>query len=127
MRWLYYSSSSRFLFRSGGREEVRAAFIFPHKVENFFVNSATTFLTHFETGKVLPHHVIMVKRFSSVIIGCSSTLYIRGMDNRAQDDSFLDDTTVGGRTDPLYLVTPLQQVKESLDKSANKMSPHDPI
>ena len=69
----------------------------------------------------------MVKRFSSVKIGCSSTLYIRGMDNRAQDDSFLDDTTVGGRTDPLYLVTPLQQVKESLDKSANKMSPHDPI
>ena len=46
MRWLYYSSS-RFLFRSGGREEVRAAFIFPHKVENFFVNSATTFLTQF--------------------------------------------------------------------------------
>ena len=69
----------------------------------------------------------MVKRFSSVKIGCSSTLYIRGMDNRAQDDSFLDDTTVEGRTDPLYLVTPLQQVKESLDKSANKMSPHDPI
>ena len=47
MRWLYYSSS-RFLFRSGGRKEVReAAFIFPHKVENFFVNSATTFLTQF--------------------------------------------------------------------------------
>ena len=26
---------------------MRAAFIFPHKVENFFVNSATTFLTQF--------------------------------------------------------------------------------
>ena len=69
----------------------------------FFVNSATTFLTHFETGKVLPHHVIMVKRFSSVKIGSSSTLYIRGMDNRAQDDSFLDDTTVEGRKDPPLL------------------------
>ena len=71
----------------------------------------------------------MVKRFSSVKIGCSSTLYIRGMDNRAQDDSFLDDTTVEGRSKegPIYLLTPLQQVKESLDKSANKMSPHDPI
>ena len=52
MRWLYYSSS-RFLFRSGGREEVRAAFIFPHKVENFFVNSATTFLTQFFKKKSL--------------------------------------------------------------------------
>ena len=69
----------------------------------------------------------MGKRFSSVKIGSYSTLYIRGMDNRAQDDSFLDDTTVEGRTDPLYLLTTLQQVKESLDKSANKMSPHDPI
>ena len=47
-------------------------------------------------------------------------------------------TAAEGRTTalhcPLYtlltqiLLTPfLQQVKESLDKSANKMSPHDPI
>ena len=46
-----------------------------HKVrtELFFVNSATTFLTHFETGKVLPH-VIMVKRFSSVKTGRDNRL-----------------------------------------------------
>ena len=29
------------------KKQTRSAFIFPHKVENFFVNSATTFLTQF--------------------------------------------------------------------------------
>ena len=66
MRWLYYSSS-RFLFRSGGREEVRAAFIFPHKVENFFVNSATTFLTQFlkKSRASSQKGWLLVQKFSS--------------------------------------------------------------
>ena len=59
----------------------------------------------------------MVKRFSSVKIGSYSTLYIRRMDNRAQDDSFLDDTTVEGKTAhcPFYLyLLPYNKLKSPL-------------